>query len=370
MMEVHGIMSGPAASLRILVVGDPYCPASAMRDAFTRIDPPHRVSFVDVTDDPGWTPASASERRMREYMGTPAQVIAALDGHDVLVVQAAPVTDAVLDADPNLKLVCVARGGPVNIDVPAATERGIPVATTPGKNADAVAELTVAFLVMLARRIREVLQHVDGGGVFGHDNYEGARWFGHDLAGQTLGLVGFGQVGRRVARRALAFGMRVIVYDPFVEPDAVRAAGAEPAELDALLHAADFVSLHARATADNRGLIDARAVAAMKPGAYLVNTARDTLIDEAAVLAGLRSGRLAGVALDVLSPSPADGRHPFLEHPNAIVTAHIGGATFETLGHGGEMAVEEIERFAAGEPLVNVADRQALAVRSTGTAAR
>ncbi len=358
-------MTGPATRLRILVVGDSYCPSTVIRDAFNRIAPPHEVSFLDVRDDPGWGPSSTSERRIREYMGTPAQVIEALRGHDVLVVQAAPVTDAVLDSDPTLRLVCCARGGPVNIDVAAATARGIAVTTTPGKNADAVAELTIAFLVMLARRLREVLRHVDAGGEFGHDNYEGAKWFGHDLAGHVLGIVGFGQIGSRVTSRAQAFGMRVLAHDPFVEPDAIRAGGAEPVDLPTLLQGADFVSLHARASSDNRGLIGTHEIAAMRPGAYLVNTSRDSLIDEPAVLAGLESGRLAGVALDVSSPSPASGRHPLLEHPNAIVTAHIGGATFETLLHGGEMAVEEIERFAAGEPLRNVADRSVL---SLGTA--
>ncbi len=363
-------MTGMVTPLRILVVGDSYCPSAIMEDAFSRIAPPHEVSFLDVRDEPGWVPASASERRIREYMGTPAQVIAALREHDVLVVQAAPVTDAVLESDRRLRLVCCARGGPVNIDVAAATARGIGVTTTPGKNADAVAELTIAFLVMLARRLREVLHHVDAGGEFGHDNYEGAKWFGHDLAGHTLGIIGFGQIGHRVATRARAFGMQVLAYDPFVEPEVVRVGGAEPVDLMALLSAADFVSLHARASADNRGLIGARQIAAMKPGAYLVNTSRDSLIEEAAVLAGLESGHLAGVALDVSSPSPATGRHPLLEHPNAIVTAHIGGATFETLRHGGEMAVAEIERFAAGEPLVNVADRNALSIGSGSGSAR
>jgi D-3-phosphoglycerate dehydrogenase len=270
------------------------------------------------------------------------------------------VTEAVLDAAPGLRLVCCARGGPVNVDVSAATARGIPVVITPGKNADAVAELTIAFLIMLARRLPEVIRHVEGGGAFGHDNYEGARWFGHDLAGQTLGLVGYGQVGRRVASRALALGMRVVAFDPFVVPGALAADGVESVDLDALLAASDFVSLHARATAANAKLIGPDAIARMKAGAYLINTARESLVDEAAVLAGLRSGRLAGLAVDLLSPSPASGRHPVLAFPNVIVTAHIGGATEETLRHGGEMAAAEIARFLAGEPLRNVADRAAI----------
>ncbi len=193
--------------LRILVVGDSYCPSSAFQAAFEGLADDHAVTFADVTDEPGFVPGTPSELGLKEYMGSPAQVIAALDDHDVLVVQGAPVSDAVLDAAPALRLVCCARGGPVNVDVAAATARGIPVVTTPGKNADAVAELTIAFMVMLARRLPEVIRHVESGGEFGHDNYEGAHWFGHDLAGHTLGIVGFGQIGRRVATRAYAFGM-------------------------------------------------------------------------------------------------------------------------------------------------------------------
>jgi D-3-phosphoglycerate dehydrogenase / 2-oxoglutarate reductase len=347
---------------RILVVGDSYCPSSALRESFAALDAAHEVTFVDLVDEPGWTPVSASERRITEVFGSPRQVIELLDGHDILVMQGAPLTDAVLDSDPGLRLICCVRGGPVNVDVAAATARGIPVVTTPGKNADAVAELTIAFLIMLARRLPEVIRHVEAGGVFGHDNYEGSRWFGHDLAGHVLGLVGYGQVGRRVALRAKAFGLRVLVFDPYVAPATIAADGVEPTDLDTLLATSDHVSLHARATTTNAHLIGAEQVARMKVGAALVNSARASLIDEDAVLAGLQSGHLAGLAVDLVSPSPLEGRHPLLSHPNVIVTAHIGGATHETLGHGGEMAATEIERYLAGEPLHNVADRAALGV--------
>src|SRR5206468_7850977 len=143
-------------------------------------------------------------------------------------------------------------------------------------NADSVAELTIAFLVMLARRLPEVMRYVEGGGEFAHDNYEGANWFGHDLSGKALGLVGYGQVGRRVATRARAFGMRVLVHDPFVESGSMELDGVEPTDLAALLEASDFVSLHARASADNAHLIGPGEIGRMKRGAYLVNTARDS----------------------------------------------------------------------------------------------
>jgi D-3-phosphoglycerate dehydrogenase len=355
--------------MRILVVGDSYCPAAALEGALARLDSDHDVTFRDILDEPDWRPASESELRIHEFLGSPAQLAAMLDRHDVLVVQGAPVTDAIIAGAPELRLICCVRGGPVNIDVAAATARRIPVAATPGKNADAVAELTIALLVLLARRLPEVIRHVESGGEFGHNNYEGAQWFGHDLAGHVLGLIGFGQIGHRVARLARPFGMQVIAHDPFVAADDLRADGVEPVDLDVLLAASDFVSLHARATATNRGLIGRDQVARMKPGAYLVNTARDTLMDEPAVLDGLRSGRLAGLAVDVVSPSPATGRHLLLGHPNVLITPHIGGATAETLHRGGEMAADEIERFAAGEPLVNVVNEAALgALESAGDA--
>jgi D-3-phosphoglycerate dehydrogenase len=348
--------------MRILVAGDSFCPSSAFRGAFAGLAERHEVRFIDVVDDPAWAPSSPSERKLKEAMGTPAQLIDALDGADALMVQGAGVTDAVLAASPKLRLVGCARGGPVNVDLAAASALGIPVVTSPGKNADAVAELTIAFMIMLARRMPAVIRHVEGGGEFGHDNYEGAKWFGHDVAGHTLGLVGFGQIGRRVATRAQAFGMSVVVFDPYVDPSAIEAAGCRAVDLSGLLAVADVLSLHARATAENQGLIGHAEVAAMKPGATFINTARDLLVDESALLGGLRSGRLAGVALDLVSPSPATGRHPLLDFPNVIIATHVGGATYETLHHGAEMLAAEVERLIAGQPLVNVANRADLPV--------
>lgn len=360
----------PQRPLRILVVGDSYCPASALRPAFTDLAKLHTVDFGDVTDDGAWQPTTPSELGLREYLGTPQQVIAQLHGHDVLVVQGAPVTDAVLDACPSLRLVCCARGGPVNIDVRAATERGIPVVTTPGKNADAVADLTLGLMIVLARRLADAIRFIDGGAEFGHDNYEGARWFGHDLAGHTLGLIGYGQVGHRVAQRALAFGLQLLVYDPYVAAEVIRAPDIEPCNLVELLDRSDFISLHARLTQENRQLLGPSQFAAMRTGVYLINTARHELVDEAALEAAMAAGRLGGLALDVATPSPGVGRHPLLSYPNVVILPHLGGSTAETLRHGGEMAAADIERFATGGAMRNVANRAALSTRPEPAAVR
>ena len=355
--------------MRILIVGDAYCPSSHLTPAFAQLATTNEISAFDVVDQLDWRPTTSSEQTLKEWMGTPDQVIRRLDGQEVLVVQGAPVTDEVLDADPQLRLVCCARGGPVNVDLAAAAARGIPVVTTPGKNADAVAELALAFMVMIARRVPEAMRHAESYGEVFHDNYEGAHWFGRDLSGKTLGLVGFGQIGARVAARAHAFTMQVVAYDPFVKPDDISVHDVEPVDLPELLKRSTFVSLHARLSASNRGLIGAAEVAAMPYGSYLINTARQELVDENAVLDALMSGQLAGAAFDIATPSPAAARHPLLAHPNVVVTPHIGGATYDTLRHGGEMAAAEVARLIAGKPLVNVANRAALEAHASPRAA-
>jgi D-3-phosphoglycerate dehydrogenase / 2-oxoglutarate reductase len=343
--------------VKILAVGDSYMPIRYFAEAFGELEQAHDVEYLQVDPTRTLEPVTESERKLREYQGSPAELVERIHGMEVLAVQGAPVTDEVLDASPQLRLVCCARGGPVNVDVEAVTARGLPLVNTPGKNAEAVADLTLAFLVMLARALPKVWRFLEEGGRL-RDNWEGARFMGSDLRRHVLGLVGFGEIGRRVAQRALPFGLRVLVYDPYVAPD----HGFDQVDtLDDLLASSDFVSLHARATPENENLIDAAALAAMKPGAFLVNTARETLVDEDALDDALASGRLAGAALDVARTTEAAGRHRLLRHENVVMTPHLGGATHETLLQGAEMIAEEILHFAAGEPLLNVVNREAMA---------
>jgi D-3-phosphoglycerate dehydrogenase / 2-oxoglutarate reductase len=338
--------------MKILVAGDSYMPPRYFAEAFTELEPDHQIDYFQVDASRPFAPETPSARGLRESQGSPTELVERMPSTEVLVVHGAPVTDEVLDASRELRLVCCARGGPVNVDVEAATSRGIPVVNTPGKNAEAVADLTLAFLVMLMRRLPRAQRFLAEGNKL-RDNWDGAQFFGNDLRRHVLGLIGYGQIGKRVAARARAFGTTVIVYDPYVKPD-------EPIEqvetLHELLSRSDFVSLHARATPENVNMIDAAALEAMKPGAFLVNTARETLVDEAALDAALSSGHLAGAALDVVHPgSEPDGRpHPLLRHENVILTPHLGGATHETLLQGAEMIATEIARFAAGERLINV----------------
>ena len=249
------------------------------------------------------------------------------------------------------------RGGPVNVDVAAVSARGLPLVNTPGKNAEGVADMTLAFLIMLARGFPRAQRFLEDGHQL-KDNWDGAKFIGSDLRRHTLGLVGFGLIGHQVARRVIPFGVRVIAYDPYTEIDS--AVGVrQVSSLDELLSEADFVSLHARVTKDNVNMFDAATFAKMKPGSLFVNTARETLVDEDALDAALESGHLAGAA-DVVRQSAEEGRHRLLRHPNVVMTPHVGGNTHETLLQGAEMIADEIRRFAAGEPLSYLVNREAL----------
>ena len=207
--------------MKILAVGDSYMPTHYFQRVFVNLeDTEHVVTYLQVDDKP-FAPATPSDLRIKEFQGVPEELCKHMAGVDVLVVHGAPVTDAVLDASPALKLVGCARGGPVNVDVEAVTARRLSLVNTPGKNAEAVADQTLAFLVMLARGFPRAQRFLEKGHQL-NDNWEGARFIGSDLRRHTLGLVGYGQVGQRVGHRALAFGMTVIAYDPYLDVRTVR----------------------------------------------------------------------------------------------------------------------------------------------------
>jgi D-3-phosphoglycerate dehydrogenase len=345
--------------MKILVVGDSFVPVPVFERGLAALQGTHQLEYLQLDESQELVPNSASERSIREYLGTPAQVAGRVPGADILIVHGAPVTDEVLAAAPSLRLICCARGGPVNVDVAAASGRHIPLVNTPGKNAESVADQALAFMIMLARGFPKAQRFLIEGGTLGESAFEGARFLGHDLGGHVLGLVGFGNVGSRVHRRALAFGMRLVVYDPYVRVGEL-ASTEQVSTIDELLARSDFVSLHVRATPETQDFFGALQFNAMKPGSFFLNTARESLVDEEALDAALASGHLAGAALDVVRPRSQPGPHPLLRHENVVITPHIGGATHETLLRGVTMVADEIKRFVAGEPLRAVVNRAAV----------
>jgi D-3-phosphoglycerate dehydrogenase / 2-oxoglutarate reductase len=349
-------MSRPGP-VRVLVVGDPFMPASVYASYLAVLGDRVAVDSVQITGISSAPPRTESERRLREYVGDPAEIARAVAGHEVLIVHGAPVSAEVLDAAP-IRLVCCARGGPVNVDVAAATDRGIPVVNTPGKNAAAVAELTIAFALLLIRTVPRASRSLAERGRLPESVFGGEEFFGREAASITLGLVGLGRVGREVAVRARALGFSLLAHDPLL-PDAA-ADGVDMVPLEALLERSDIVSLHARATPHNRHMFSYAEFARMRPGACFINTARESLVDEPALQAALDQGRLGGAGLDVLERPPPGTRHPLLATPNVLVTPHIGGATTETLARGAQRAVAALASLLDGQVPIDVINPRVL----------
>lgn len=243
-----------------------------------------------------------------------------------------------------LRFLALCRQASNQADLEGATAAGVVVVNTPGRNAQAVAELAIGLLLALARRIPYAEAYVRAGQWRDPlDAYE--RFRGVEMAGKTLGVVGLGGIGRRVARMGRALGARVIATDPYARP----MRGVPLVSLDDLLAQADFVSLHAPDTPKTYHLISAQRLTRMKPSAYLVNTGGGSLVDTDALCQALREGRLAGAALDVLEAAPLPPESPLLTCPNLLLTPHIGGATQETIARYSAMVADDLLRWIEGK---------------------
>ncbi|RMH45991.1 MAG: oxidoreductase [Alphaproteobacteria bacterium] len=289
---------------------------------------------------------------LKEYMGDPETVIAHAAGAPVLVTHLAPLSRGMFARLPELRLVAVSRGGPVNIDMAAARERGVLVVNTPGRNASAVAEFTIGAILAETRNITRGHDALRRGEYRG-DLYR-ADMVGEELCDLTVGVVGYGAIGTRVVRLLRAFGCRILVTDPYVQldPDDA-AAGVEHVALPALLARADVVTLHARVTAETTGMIGAAELAAMKPSAILVNTARGPLVDHQALTEALAAGRIRGAMLDTFAVEPVPADWPLLRLPNVTLTPHIAGASQRTVRVAAARIAEEVRRWLAGEAPLN-----------------
>jgi len=341
---------------QIAVIGDRFMKPEAFLDALGPIagegselrslelpwpDEPMRHGYVD-----GGLPG------LKEYMGEPEEIIRFVDGAEILINHLAPITGGMLDRLKHLKLIAVARGGPVNIDIAACHERGVTIVNAPGRNSSAVAEFTIGAILAETRLIRA-----------GHEALRKGEWRGDlyraDLTGTelselTVGLIGYGFIGTKVTRLLKPFGCRILVDDPYKNLSAEDLAdGVVPVDLDRLLAESDVVSLHARVTEETKGFLAAPQFARMKRGAFFINTARGPMVNYDDLYQALASRHLRGAMLETfwLEPPPRDAA--LLQLDNVTLTPHIAGASTTTVKIAARMAAEEVRRYLAGEPPLN-----------------
>jgi D-3-phosphoglycerate dehydrogenase / 2-oxoglutarate reductase len=340
----------------IAIIGDRFMLPSVFREKIeAACGDAHLIRTIETAwpDEPmehGY--AAAGLDGLKEYFGTPESVVEFTGEAEILVTHLAPVSAGIMDQLPNLKLVAVSRGGPVNVDMQSARERGITVVNTPGRNATAVAEFTLGAILAETRMIRR-----------GHEALRQGNWRGDlyraDLTGRelnemTVGVIGYGNIGTKVVRLLRAFGTKVLVHDPYVQLSAEdRSFGVEHVGFDELLARSDVLTLHARVTPETSRMMDAPAFARMKRGAIFINTARGPLADYDALYESLVSGHLGGAMLETFAVEPVPMDWPLLQLDNVTVTPHIAGASVRTVTFAAEQAAEEVRRYLAGLPPAN-----------------
>jgi len=339
----------------VLLCGDPQQPSEYMHEALGHLED-RGVEFERMDWMGDASPTAFRDETMSMEAEGPgsfddSDIAANVDGVDVLVVHKAPVSRALVESADSLELVAAARGGTENVDVEACTEQGIDVLHAPGRNRNAVADYAVAMLLSWLRGIP-----------FNHDTLSGGEWtqvfdpeqLPPDVETSTIGVVGFGNIGRGVARRLSGFEPDILAYDPYVDDATIETTGAEAVGLPELLERADAVTLHVRLSEETEGLIGADEFARMQSSAVLVNTARGGLVDEAALVEALDGGAIAGAALDVFREEPLPDDHPLLDCEDVILTPHVAGSTRDAVLGGPRIVSEDLARWLDGESLVNI----------------
>jgi D-3-phosphoglycerate dehydrogenase len=256
-----------------------------------------------------------------------------------------PVSSAVIDAMPGLRIIGVSRAGLENVNVEKATERGVLVFNVMGRNAHAVSDFAIGMMLAEARNIARAHYAIKNGKwrkeFANKDNVP-------ELGGKTVGLVGFGFIGSLVAKKLSGFDVKVVVYDPYANQEKLKAAGVTPVGLEELFKTSDFVSIHARLTEENKKMITGGLIALMKPTAYFINTSRAGLVDQDALAAALKAGKIQGAALDVFTTEPIPEESPYLGLDNVTLTSHLAGTTSDALTNSPFLLLEDIAKFISG----------------------
>lgn len=337
--------------IKVAIIGDQFMRAQTFAHVLTAQG---GERFGITTHENEWPVAPFDPPRdgIKEYQGQDEKSIEQIGDAEILILHMAPLTRRVFEQCLNLKLIGIARAGIVNIDRQAAKDHGVQIVNAPGRNASAVAEFTIGAILAQTRLF--TMGHTAlSQGQWRGDLYRADRT-GQELSQMSVGLIGYGAIGPRVARLLVPFGPRIMFNDPYVAiTDEDKALGIEKCDLRTLLTTCDVVSLHPRVTEETRGMMDAKAFAKMKPGSYFINTARGPLMDEFALVDALKSGHLAGAAIDTFDPEPPNPDHPLFALPNVTLTPHIAGASVYVTTFAARMIAKDIHNFVHGRPLIN-----------------
>lgn len=337
--------------MKVLAIGDTFIPEEMMRAGVQELQQTGMAVTVRQWKHAGLEALQKDNLLVEQggpsAVGLPDELFRDIAEYEVVIVQFAPVAWQVLEKAANLKLIGVLRGGVENVDVAFATEKGIAVANTPGRNARAVAECTVGLMLTEIRNIARSHAALKNGVWLKQFPNSGAI---PELFGKTVGLVGLGHIGHLVAGYLKAFGCRIVAYDPYVE----FADGIELLGLDQVVREADIVSIHARYTAATHHLIGSKEIALMKPGAVLINTARSGLVDQEALVKALQQKRISGAGLDVFDVEPIPQGDNLLQLDNITITPHLAGSTADAFANSPKLFSRCLLKALKGDGVLSV----------------
>lgn len=351
--------------MKVLVVGDLFMPPESFRKAIRSalgedFGPVREVAWGGESAEKQHHTQQIMESEGPEAVEAPGEILEAVGDAEVIAVHFAPIPEAVLDAGNNLEAVIVARAGFENVNVEAASERGISVVNLVGRNAPAVAEQALALMLAESRDIARADRGIRAG-----------RWpkefpsAPRELGGRTVGLIGFGNVARQLARRLSGFDVGLLVYDPYVDAETISSHGGEKVEdLERVFREGDFVNLHARLTEETRRFIGREHFELMKPTAYFINNARSRMVRYDDLYEILKEGRIAGAALDVHDDEPLGADSLWAELENVTLITHLAGTTQDAWENSAWMVAEAIREYAETGRCENTVNREALEARS------
>lgn len=330
--------------MKVLLLGDRFITNEIWKEAFEKRFADSGMTFEYAAHQLQWpvVPMESNDE-VSEYSGTDEELLDLVKDAEIILTHTGCITKKVIDNAPNLKVIALGRGGPVNVNTAACTERKIPVIYAPGRNSGAVAEFAVGLIMSVSRNIAYSHYCLRYQNQWRGDLYANEH-VGNECSCGTLGLVGFGAIGSKVAKiMHNGFGSKVLIYDPYI-PEAVRAQYPDYVftDLDTVLSQSDYISLHTKVTKETTGMISAEKIALMKPGAILINTARPQLVDYDALYAALKEGRLGGAGLDVFEDEPPKATSKLYELENVTATPHLGGASKQAAIIGATIACDEV----------------------------